>query len=222
MKVRLKTGWSKAYPEFTAGNVYRVLGIENDWLRVISDDGEPTLFNPKAFEFVDAAQPPDWISERGDEGELYAYPPELRDPRYFFEKFFDYDMLVRSKFHGYVHQLCHAERALAANPPNTFIRVKWKHSSLVLEDPITFYSEFDGERWEVRKVEVFADGRLGYANARGTFGFTRLGEHPVPALAEMGRNPEFDPAEIAAAEFEAIWDKALSAEEAFDRENRER
>ena len=209
---------TKAYPEFTVGNVYRVLGIESDSLRIVSDAGEPTLFHPNAFEFVDATQPSEWVAERSD-GALYAYPPELREPRGFFEKFFDYDMAVRSKFHGYVHTLCHTERALAANPPNTFIRVGWKHSNP--EHPISLYSEIDEERWEVRKVDLFADGRLGYASARGTFGNTLLGDHPVPSVVELASNPEFEPAEISRTEFEVVWDKALSAEEAFDRENQE-
>ena len=74
MKVRLKRGWSKAWPELTLGNVYRVLGISNAYFRLISDAGDPILFNRNAFELVDPVQPSDWISEHGEEGELYAAP----------------------------------------------------------------------------------------------------------------------------------------------------
>jgi hypothetical protein len=77
MKAKLKRGWSRSYPELTVGNVYRVLGIEANNLRIISDAGEPTLFHPNAFEYVDPKQPSDWVEVRGDDGELYAYPPEL-------------------------------------------------------------------------------------------------------------------------------------------------
>lgn len=212
MKVRLKRGWSKAYPELTLGNVYRVLGVECDDLRLISDAGEPILFNPKAFEFVDPAQPSDWISERGEEGELYAAPRDLNEPRHFFELWHDGDQKVQQRLRHYVYDLARAERALMTDPPNSFIRVDWKHGNA--EDPITLFSELDEERWEVRKVEVFADGRIGYANERGSFGMTSLGYHPVPALEVLADNPEFEPVEITRAEFDEIFDKALTAEEA--------
>lgn len=81
MKVRIKHAWSRTYPELTLGNVYRVIGIEADDLRIISDAGEPILFNAKAFEFVDATHPATWISERGQEGELYASPPDRMEGR---------------------------------------------------------------------------------------------------------------------------------------------
>jgi hypothetical protein len=192
--------------------VYRVLGIECDDLVLISDAGDPILFNPKAFELVDPAQPADWISERGEEGELYAAPRELNEPRHFYELWHDGDLKVQSRLRGYVYELARAERALMADPPNSFIRVHWKHGNA--EDPITLYSELDEERWEVRKVEVFADGRIGYANERGSFGMTSLGDQPVPALEVIADNPEFDPVEITRAEFNDIFDKALTAEEA--------
>ena len=49
MKVKLKPGWSRTYPELTIGNVYRVLGIEGDDLRIINDAGEPVLYHPRAL-----------------------------------------------------------------------------------------------------------------------------------------------------------------------------
>jgi len=211
MKVRLKRGWSKAYPELTVGNVYRVFGIEADSFRIISDAGEPTLFNPRAFEFEDAKHPSDWVSQQGSEGELYAYPPELLDPPGFFEAFFDYDMRVRAKFHAYVHRLCHEESALLADPPNTFVHVHRSHVNV--EEPSDLYSEIDRDRCEVRRVEVFLNGRFGYANAKGAFGNTKLEEHLPIALDEGGNKTELQREEITRLEFEAIWDKALGAEE---------
>jgi hypothetical protein len=212
MKVRLKRSWSKAYPELTVGNVYRVFEDSNEYLRIISDAGEPILFNRKAFEFVDPAQPSDWISERGEEGELYAAPRELQDPPCFFEKWHDHDWKVQTKFTHYVYELCRAERALMADPPNRFIRVHRRPGNAV--EPIMLFSELDEERWEVRKVEVFADGRLSYANERGSFGMTKLGDQPVPALEVLAANAEFELAEITRAEFDEIFEKALTAEEA--------
>lgn len=209
MKVKLKRGWSKSYPELTAGNVYRVLGIENDSLRIISDAGEPILFHPHAFEYVDPTHPADWVEERGEDGELYAYPPELRDPSSFFERFFDYDMRIRQRLHLYVHGKSHEEAPDLPNPPNSFIRVEWQHDSV--DDPITLYSELDEERWEVRKVEVFRDGRIACAEGRGSTGTTTLGDQPVPSIDEIASNPEFAVTQIVRDEFEEIWNKAMDA-----------
>src|SRR5262249_25192281 len=37
-----------------------------------------------------------------------------------------------------------------------WIRVEWRHDSP--DDPVVLYSELDAERWETRKVDVYADG----------------------------------------------------------------
>jgi hypothetical protein len=70
------------------------------------------------------------------------------------------------------------------------------------------YSELDPQRWEVRKVEEFPDGSLGFASAEKSSDKTKLGEEPIPSLAEIAAEPQFKPREITKAEFEAIWEKA--------------
>jgi hypothetical protein len=84
-----------------------------------------------------------------------------------------------------------------------YIRVNWKHQ--YPDEPVTLYSELDDGRWEVRKVEVFRDGRIGYASAEEQSGGTYLGELPTPELSEIGEDPEFDPLEITQVEFEFVW-----------------
>ena len=88
----------------------------------------------------------------------------------------------------------------------SFIAVRWLHSNS--EDPIELYSELDAERNEVRKVEVFADGRAHYADANSSTGDTILGSIPIPSLAEIADDPQFVPHEIAVEEFESIWQAA--------------
>ena len=89
---------------------------------------------------------------------------------------------------------------------SSYIRVEWMHS--LPDEPRWLYSELDGERWEVRKVEQFPDGRMAFADAGASSGDTRLGDVQVPTLAEIGAIPEFRPIEITKAEFEAIWQRA--------------
>ncbi len=37
------------HPSLSEGRVYEVLGIEADWFRLLSDRGEPVLFDPNWF-----------------------------------------------------------------------------------------------------------------------------------------------------------------------------
>lgn len=86
-----------------------------------------------------------------------------------------------------------------------YIRVGWKHRHP--EDPVLLYSELDADGWELRKVDVFEDGRLQYAHEEEATGDTDLAELPIPSLAELADDPQFDPVEITRAEFERLWDQ---------------
>ena len=81
----------------TVGAEYEVLGIECDSFRLLTDDGEPVLFDPACFDIVDRAEPIFWKSSFGVEGERYAYPPGWDVPG-FFEAWHDRNELVREVF----------------------------------------------------------------------------------------------------------------------------
>jgi hypothetical protein len=91
-----------------------------------------------------------------------------------------------------------------------YIKVKWLHTNP--DEPILLYSELDGDRWEVRKVEVFADGKIGIASATEATSSTRtmLGIAPVPPLDEIATDPEFQPVKITKDEFEEAWSAGRS------------
>ncbi len=84
-----------------------------------------------------------------------------------------------------------------------YIRVKWKHTTNI--DPIWIYSEIDNEQWEHRKVEIFLDGRKGFADKFEQIGGSQLGLEPWPDLVKLGSEPEFEIAEISKEDFEKIW-----------------
>ena len=90
-----------------------------------------------------------------------------------------------------------------------YIKVQWIHNDL--DYPVLLYSELDADRWEVRKVEIFHDDRMEYADQDREIGTTGLGEEPVPTLEEIANDPEFLPEEITQDEFEQIWAKALGS-----------
>jgi hypothetical protein len=89
----------------------------------------------------------------------------------------------------------------------TYLKVKWNHA--FPDDPIWLYSELDESRWEVRKVEIFADGRMGYADKSGDAEGTGLGEEPIPELEDIAADPQFEPSAISAVEFENVWRAAV-------------
>ncbi len=84
-----------------------------------------------------------------------------------------------------------------------YIRVKWNHSDTRF--PVHLYSELDENRMEVRKVEVWADGRCGYAGQNEVFGNTGLDKVPIPSLVKIAEDLQLEPFEISREEFELVW-----------------
>jgi hypothetical protein len=74
---------------------------------------------------------------------------------------------------------------------HSYIRVQWLHSSS--DQPADLWSELNANREEMRKVEIWADGRVGYASLDGEVGGTRLGEGSVPPLREIAADAQSDP-----------------------------
>ena len=86
---------------------------------------------------------------------------------------------------------------------NSYIRVRWLDPSP--DDPVELWSELDPDRFELRKVEIWADGRVGYAAPKTAVGGATLGFEPVPTLEEMGADPQFAPETISQSEFDELW-----------------
>jgi len=76
------------YPDLTPGQPYFVIGIEANDFRILNDHGRPYLYPPDLFEVIDSREPGFWVTEYGQDGERYSYPPEFSAPG-FFEDFFD-------------------------------------------------------------------------------------------------------------------------------------
>jgi hypothetical protein len=92
-----------------------------------------------------------------------------------------------------------------------YIKVKWIHSHA--DYPVLLYSELDKDRHECRKVEFYADGRIGFASTTETTHLTSisLGVAPVPTLDEIAADAQFQPVEITKNEFEEVWLKRQAA-----------
>jgi len=90
----------------------------------------------------------------------------------------------------------------------TYLKVKWIHA--LPHQPVIIYSELDHERWELRKVEIFPDGRMLYADPQVEFEETGLSMTPYPSYEESAADPVFEPEVISKAEFEKIWAMATA------------
>ena len=84
-----------------------------------------------------------------------------------------------------------------------YLHVKYRHKRG--EDPVHLYSELDDQRYECRKVEIYLDGRRGYADKTEEKNGTTLGVMPVPPLSEIADQEEFEAKEIPQEEFQRIW-----------------
>ena len=88
-----------------------------------------------------------------------------------------------------------------------YMKVIWKHSCP--EDPVVLWSEICSEGYELRKVDLYSDGRLDLAGESISTGNTMLGTDVVPPLSTIAEDPEFEPTDIDPIEFEAIWRAAV-------------
>ena len=86
-------------------------------------------------------------------------------------------------------------------------KVLWKHSDH--KYPTVLFSEIDDDMWEVRKVEVFSDGVMHFADSIRTSGDTWLSDQRMPTVDEISQDPEFEAKEIGEEEFEEVWIKTL-------------
>ncbi len=88
-----------------------------------------------------------------------------------------------------------------------YMKVEWIHD--FEGDPIWIYAELDSGRMETRKVEIYKNGRCDRAGEGGSSGETMLGIWPYPSLEEIAADPQFRPALISKAEFEAAWHRCM-------------
>lgn len=89
-----------------------------------------------------------------------------------------------------------------------YSKLIWKHCEYDL--PVEILSEYDSVGWETRKVEVFADGSLGFAGPQSYSGSTRLSLIQRPADADVVNDNEYRIEPLSAADFERGWKAAVS------------
>ena len=85
----------------------------------------------------------------------------------------------------------------------TYINVIWRSTDPA--DPVRLVSELDEQGYEVRKLEFFRNGVVGYADESATANGCALGKVPVPSLSEINQDDQFLGVSISAVAFEELW-----------------
>lgn len=84
-----------------------------------------------------------------------------------------------------------------------YIYVEWVHN--FEDEPTILISELDEKRNEIRKIELYKNGSVGYAyNGISVMG-TGLSSEPIPELKNIASDTQFIPKKISKEEFEGFW-----------------
>ncbi|MFF4487173.1 DUF6881 domain-containing protein [Streptomyces sp. NPDC001544] len=85
-------------------------------------------------------------------------------------------------------------------------KVDWSHD--FQSEPTTFYSEIGGDGYEIRKIQIYWDGRMLKSDKFHESGEIGLSEIPVGAIEDVASQPEFSAALVNQGEFEQVWELA--------------
>lgn len=90
---------------------------------------------------------------------------------------------------------------------STYLKSTWIHQ--LDDEPVELWSELDRNRNELRKIEIWCDGRIGYADRHCEKGPTWLAEATVPTLDQIAHDTQFHVQEISPFAFESKWDELV-------------
>ena len=96
------------------------------------------------------------------------------------------------------------------DPNTSYLKVVWHHQ--LPDEPVLIYSEVFAGR-EVRKIEIYRDGRTRLADRWTSTGTTQLSEGAFPTVQEIAAQPEFSPFEIDRDEFFAVLQSSLQEQD---------
>jgi hypothetical protein len=86
-----------------------------------------------------------------------------------------------------------------------YIFIEWIHTDV--NEPNELYSELNDDRFEVRKIELYRNGKAGTADLHHESNGAMLSYEPVPDLEIIGMDPQFKTKEISEEQFNILWEK---------------
>ncbi|WP_430510826.1 DUF6881 domain-containing protein [Gottfriedia solisilvae] len=84
-----------------------------------------------------------------------------------------------------------------------YIYVEWNHP--FESEPFIIISEIDDKQYEIRKIEIFKNGSIGFADSNVEYLGTELSAEPFPSIDEIKSESEFIPKKISKEQFEEYW-----------------
>jgi hypothetical protein len=99
MKVQLKNGIH--INGITPDNLYTVIGLDDQYYRIVNDRREPIIYERENFIVIDAFLPSSWIRKEFEDGDYYLGPPELSSAG-FFEDYFDHKSDACKRFNRFL------------------------------------------------------------------------------------------------------------------------
>jgi hypothetical protein len=91
-------------------------------------------------------------------------------------------------------------------PADSYFHCVWIDAD---EDaPVEDYGELDADRWPMRWVKKYRDGRLEACSYASDNWRDKMPEGEVPSISEINRDPQFSAKDISKAEFESVWNEA--------------
>lgn len=87
------------------------------------------------------------------------------------------------------------------------MKVEWIHD--FLEEPYLIYGELCDDLEEIRKVEIYKSGDIGYVKRNGDKYHAYTAEMNWSKKDEIEKDPQFKVEVISKTEFEKMWDKAI-------------
>lgn len=85
--------------------------------------------------------------------------------------------------------------------------VHWIHN--FVEEPVYLYHEINEDRREQRKVWIWKDGRIQFADVNHQCGSTELSWEILPSVDEISADPQFVVKTLTEREFSEVWETAL-------------
>jgi len=88
-----------------------------------------------------------------------------------------------------------------------YLRVKWLHE--FIDEPVIMYYEIDDNSIELRKIELFKNGKVGYADFTYQINGSYLSEGQFPDIEEIRKLKEFIVEVISKNEFEKVFNEKV-------------
>ena len=96
----------KRYSEYQGNNltinkIYTVLGIENNYYRLLGNNYDPCLYNVNQFDIIDTTEEIFWIIEYDEDNNKYAYPLSWNEAGFFEDYHDDVQNIVKQFWSEY-------------------------------------------------------------------------------------------------------------------------